>query len=50
MLGDVEGEARLADRRPGGDDDQVALLEPGRQRVQVGEAGPNPIDLTAMGV
>ena len=35
VLGDVEREARLADRRAGGDDDEVALLEPGRQRVEV---------------
>ena len=50
VLGDVEREARLADRRPGGDDDQVALLEAGRQRVEVGEAGPDAADLAAVGV
>ena len=50
MLGDVEREARLADRRPGGEDDQVALLEPGRERVEVGEAGPDAADLAAVGV
>ena len=50
VLGDVEREARLADRRPGGDDDQVALLEAGRQRVEVREAGPDAADLAAVGV
>ena len=50
VLGDVEREARLADRRAGGDDDQVALLEAGRQRVEVGEAGPDAADLAAVGV
>ena len=35
VLGDVEREARLADRRPGREDDQVALLEAGRERVEV---------------
>jgi hypothetical protein len=35
---------------PGGDDDEVALLEAGRQRVEVGEAGPDAADLAAMGV
>ena len=50
MLGDVEREARLADRRPGGEDDQVALLETGRERVEVGEAGPHAADLAAVGV
>ena len=50
MLGDVEREARLADRRPGGEDDEVALLEPGRERVEVGEARPDAADLAAVGV
>ena len=50
VLGDVEREARLADRRPGGEDDQVALLEPGRERVEVGEPGPDAADLAAVGV
>ena len=50
VLGDVEREARLADRRPGGEDDEVALLEPGRERVEVGEAGPHAADLAAVGV
>ena len=50
MLGDVEREARLADRRPGGDDDQVARLEAGRQGVEVGEAGADAGDLAAVGV
>ena len=50
MLRDVEREARLADGRSGGDDDQVALLEAGRQRVEVGEAGPDAADLAAVGV
>ena len=50
VLGDVEREARLADRRPGGEDDQVALLEPGRERVEVGEPGPHAADLAAVSV
>ena len=50
VLGDVEREARLADGRPGGEDDQVALLEAGRERVEVGEAGPDAADLAAVGV
>ena len=37
--GDVEGEARLSERRPGREDDQVAELEPARQIVQILEAG-----------
>ena len=50
MLRDVQGEARLADRWPRRKDDEVALLEAGRQRVQVREAGAHPADLAAMGV
>ena len=33
--GDVQGQGRLAHRRPGGDDDQVAVLETGDHGVQV---------------
>ena len=50
MLGDVEREARLADAGSGRDDDEVALLEAGRQRVEVREAGPDAADLAAVGV
>ena len=50
MLGDVQGEARLADGWPRGDHDQVALLEPRGERVQVGEAGPDAADLATVGV
>ena len=50
VLGDVQREARLADAGPGRDDDEVALLEAGRQRVEVGEAGPDAADLAAVGV
>ena len=50
VLGDVEREARLADRRAGRDDDQVALLEAGRQRVEVREAGADAADLAAVRV
>ena len=50
VLGDVEREARLADRRPRGEDDEVALLEARRERVEVGEAGPDAADLAAVGV
>ena len=38
MLGDVEREARLADGRAGGNDDEVALLEARRQDVEILEA------------
>ena len=50
VLGDVEREARLADAGPGRDDDEVALLEAGRQRIEVREAGPDAADLAAVGV
>ncbi len=46
VLGDVERQRRLADGRPGGDDDQVRPLQPGRQGVEVLEAGSNAADLT----
>ena len=39
MLRDVEHEARLAHRRPGGDDDEVRGLKARRHLVQVDEAG-----------
>ena len=50
VLRDVEREARLADGRPGREDDQVALLQAGRQRVEVREPGPDAADLAAVGV
>ena len=50
VLGDVEREARLADRRAGGEDHEVALLEPGGQRVEVAEAGADAADLAAVRV
>ena len=50
MLGDVEREARLADRWAGGEDDEVARLEAGRQRIEVGEARSDAGDLAAVGV
>ena len=50
MLGDVQGEARLADRRTGRDDDQVARLEAGGERVQILEPGPDAADLAPVGV
>ena len=50
VLGDVEREARLADGRAGRDDDQVALLEAGRQLVQVQEARRDAAQLAAVGV
>ena len=37
VLGDVEREARLPDGRTGGQDDEVARLEAGRQGIEVGE-------------
>ncbi len=39
VLRDVEDEARLAHRRPGRDDDQVAALEAARHLVDLGKAG-----------
>ena len=45
VLGEVEREAGLADAGPGGQDDQVRLLEPGGQRVEVGEPGADAADL-----
>ena len=39
VAGDVEGQAGLADARPGGHDDQVGALEAAQEHVQVGEAG-----------
>ena len=50
VLGDVQREARLADGRPGRDDDQVALLEARRELVQVHEAGGDPAQLAAVRV
>ena len=50
VLGDVEGQARLAHRRSSREDDQVALLQACRQRVEVREAGADATDLAAMGV
>ena len=50
VLGDIQREARLADRWSGREDDEVALLEPCRQGVQLGEAGPDAADLASMGV
>ena len=45
VLREVEREARLTDAGPGGEDDQVRLLEPAGQRVQVREAGADAADL-----
>jgi hypothetical protein len=42
---EVEREARLADAGPGGEDDQVALLEPAGERVQICETGADAADL-----
>ena len=50
VLGDVEGEAGLADAGPGGQDDEVARLEAGGQLVQVREARRDADDLAAVGV
>ncbi len=50
VLGDVEGERRLADRGTRCDHDQVARLESRRERIEVGEAAPDARDLTAVGV
>ena len=36
---DVQREGRFADRRPGREDDQLAVLQAGRQLVEVDEAG-----------
>ena len=48
VLGDVQREARLADAGPSGEDHEVALLEPGRECVQVREAGADPAHLAAV--
>ena len=45
VLGEVEREARLADRRSRGDEDEVGSLEARRHRVEVGEAGADAADL-----
>ena len=45
VLREVQREARLSDAGPGGDDDQVRLLQPAGQRVQVREAGADAADL-----
>ena len=50
VLGDVEGQAGLADARPGRQDDQVARLEAGGELVQVHEARGDAQDLAAVGV
>ena len=50
VLRDVEREARLPDAGPGGEDDEVALLQARRQRVQLAEPGPDPAHLAPMGV
>ena len=39
VLRDVQHEAGLPHRRPGGDDDEVRRLKPGRHLVEIGEAG-----------
>ena len=48
MLREVEREAGLADAGSGGEDDEVGLLEPGGQRVQVREPGADAADLAPM--
>ncbi len=50
VLRDVQGEARLPDRRSGREDDEVAALQAGRQRVEVLEAGGDAADLAAVRV
>jgi hypothetical protein len=50
VLRDVEGEARLAHAGPGGDHDEVALLQARGQGVEVCEPGSHPADLAAVGV
>ena len=50
VLGDVQREARFADRRPGREDHEVALLEARRERVEVPEPGPDAADLAPMRV
>ena len=51
VLGDVEGQAEreggLAHRGPGGEDDEVALLEPRGHVVEIGEVGGDPRDVFA---
>ena len=45
VLGEVQREAGLADRRAGRDEDEVGLLEARRHRVEVGEARADAADL-----
>ena len=45
VLGEVQRQAGLADRRAGRDEDEVRLLKTRRHRVEVGEAGADAADL-----
>src|SRR5262245_46826206 len=47
VRGHAEAECRLPHARPCGDDDEVPLLEAGRDAVDVAEAGRNPGDVGA---
>ena len=50
VAGDVEGERRLSDRRPGRQDDQLAGLEALRHRIQPAVVGGHAVDdLPALG-
>jgi len=47
--GDVEGERRLAHARPGGEHDQVGLLEAGGELVELAEAAAGTGEIAALG-
>src|SRR5207248_2612296 len=45
VLREVEREARLADARAGGEDDQIALLESARHGIEIRESRADAADL-----
>ena len=49
VLGDVADERRLADRRTGGDDDQVARLKAAEDLVEIAKSGRGAGDTVALG-
>ena len=48
MAGDVEAEGRLPETRPGGDHDEVLVVEASGHAVEVGETGVDPGDRPAV--
>jgi hypothetical protein len=47
VLGDIEQQRGPAHARPGAEDDEVAALEPAKQRVEVGIAAGDAIEAAA---